>query len=355
MAAQSSSQLVRVAAITDSIGFGLWASQLQPIPAATSWSGITRTRLQAQYGDGGSGYVSISSSNAWVGAAPYQSSQLPVTLNGPWINEPSSMTSWGSPNSFDANSRTNGDSAIFTVRGTTVTVYYVTIPSGGSFSVSIDGSVTDSSINTNASSAARTSLTRTVAAGNHTVVITNVGGAGSNIIIQGVDAHNDTGIVLDLYGTPGQSLTGFVAGPNALALSGASERQASLLILELGVNDDESLDVFTAAFNQYTAAFAGVDILYVYQALGNVGDADRHALYQSYSTVIQPNVGVFVDCGTLDIQNNYNTGLSIGYWGFYGNPGAAGTANNADNVHLSDTGHQMVANDVCPYLGVSCQ
>ena len=349
--AQSSSKLVRVAVIGDSIAYGLYASAPAPVPTSTSWPGIVRAGLQASYGDGGTGFVS-SAASPDDSAGAYPSGSWPVNHYGSnWtIQQASSSTAYQSINAFAMTTQHPGDYITFAVRGSSIVVWYVSAPGGATFSVQIDGTTVASAVNSAAGAAASNStLFAGLAGGAHLVTITHTGAAGSAATIMGVDAVNGRGVVVDLYAQSGQSLTGFVAAHGAVATAGAAARQASLLILALGVNDASggvSATAAQAAFQTLTAAFSGVDTVYVYSSYGALNNPD---LYTSYQSFIAPAVNVFVDSWTLDTHRSYQYGLSICYWGFYGQPGACNNA-GADNIHPSDSGHALIARDVLAAL-----
>lgn len=182
----SSTSLVRVAMITDSVGWGLYDSQPNPSLNATSYPGHIRQALQTKYGNGGSGFISV----GWTldsdlqGYAPYTSSNSPLALSSPsdWTLQNSDGATYDVINVFTLNSTTSGATATFTVRGATVAVWYVQWPQGGTFSVTIDGTVVSSSINSAASVPA--SVNATFAGGfsagytTHSVLITVLSNVG---------------------------------------------------------------------------------------------------------------------------------------------------------------------------------
>src|SRR6185437_8893440 len=108
-------------------------------------------------------------------------------------------------NAYDLYTVTPGDSASFQVRGSSLTLFYVQTPIGATFSVSVDGQWV-TSVNSYAASNASVGLVLpgSFSRSSHVVAVQHSGSAGQAMIMQGVDAVNPTGVVVDTYATPGQ-------------------------------------------------------------------------------------------------------------------------------------------------------
>jgi lysophospholipase L1-like esterase len=375
-AASSSSQLVRVSLIGDSIGYGLYSSNLNPTStSSTSWTGLLRTALQAQYGDGGSGFISITWWLQVWGVSSYNSNVFPLTFSSGWTPQNFQYLGNGydSINTFTATTTTQFATATFTVRGSTIEVFYVTCSTCGVFAVTVDGNVLNSGINTASGTIASTSRTFTgLSATTHTVVINKADASSSTtIVLQGVDGRNPTGIILDGYVVPGQTFGTFAASHNAIATAGISQRTASLLILELGVNDaflsgfspyySETPASIQAAITTLTSAFtaANVPIVYVYAAYGNVPDGLGN--YTLIPAMISSLVATFVNSFQSDTNSDGATAASNGYLGCSNDPGVCGYVANGinpgwgcpDGVHPGNRGHSQLFNDLASVLGLA--
>ena len=239
IAPTASSQLVRVSSVTDSIGFGLYSSKPDTTTTATHYLGRLRTKMQASWGDGGSGYVSIAHSQTYVGTTAYNLNNLGCYYTGSWALNPGRadrIHDYQDIAAFSMESTSTGDYVQFSVRGSVMTLYYIQCSSCGTLSVTVDG---QSVLNVNgyASSDASVSVSVPVPTSNnpHLVTVTNTGSG--TTWIQGLDCHNTAGVVLDQYALPGQRLIDYNAATGAVYQSGSvgGPRQASLLILELGV------------------------------------------------------------------------------------------------------------------------
>lgn len=376
-AAASSSSLVRVALIGDSISWGLYNSQPNPSVNGTSYPDHLRQALQTKYGNGGSGFISIgwTPDSGLQGSAAYSSANFPLALSSSsaWTLQNYVGATYDVINCFTLISTTSGAIATFTVRGATIVLWYATQPSGGTFSVTIDGVVVSASINSASITPTSTSVTYggTYSAGytTHSVVVTVLSQA-SGVILQGVDAYNNAGIVLDQYTFIGVTFDQWVNANGAIASAGISQRPASLLILALGVNDGyvagdtgaETAANILSYITTLTSAFtsAGIPIVYDYLSYGLIGVGGGN--YSLIPGDVIPLVSTFVNSALNDTQNNGTIAAANGYLGCPYQLGACGYLWSSeypgtcpDAIHTSDRGATQIYNDLAtalqlPYL-----
>jgi hypothetical protein len=372
IAQSAGSRLVRVAAITDSIGWGLYASNSSTFAGDTCWTSLLRTQLQAQYGDGGSGFVSASHSQDNGGGPDYTLADVGVFDNnqGAWpanYFDCSGDIDYTYINHADVSTTVAQASYTFRVRGTSILVYYVANARGPLFTVAIDG-YTPTTFNSHASSNTSTYQSFSVPAGTHVVTVTHSGSDGQLLVLQGVDATYSTGVVVDLYGTTGQTLQTFVCTPSAISSSGGSSgaRPASLLVLELGYNDaagGASAQVFSGYLQQLLAQFQGVDVLYVEPAYQCRSEADcEQYQYCSFASSLNGYASaavavsnafanassLFTSCDDAQDKEYYGNSSPPHAGDPIGTPGIKGVAVNSD--HPSDVGHAQIFSLIAPLL-----
>lgn len=263
--AKAGTGLCRISALTDSVGYGYYASNLDTL----SWLGILKTSLQAQNGDGGSGIVSVSRTkvvltadtrsaaiqNAWEAAGNL------VATTGTWAEITNGTDG---PGGCVLQASTAGATATFVVRGSTVEIFYQSTPSttaAGSFTYQIDGGAVSSAIQSyRVSQGAVEKVTITgLTAGVHTVVITATDANGTLLFsLCGVSGRNASGVVLDQCSRGGQTsdvlnTTNAAAWTSAggkswggsaqnlrgstVSWNGGSNRPCDLAILAFGLND----------------------------------------------------------------------------------------------------------------------
>lgn len=344
--AAAGSRQVNVVGWGDSLTQGLGASNFR----TTSWFGKLITDLQTLYGDGGSGFQSVMDSVLYT--PTMNAGTVRVTFAGTWT------TFNATYNGSSAYTTTAADTVTFPgVRGTTVTVYYVTTSGGGSIQVKVDGSVVGT-INTNApASVASTSYT--VPAGTHTVVLTNV--ASTLIWVCGVKGTNATGIVGWYMGKGGRLSNSWATVLNGLASTETDGRfsmeypHPDLFISAVGVND--------AATGGATA----VDLAYNTRKVMDYARAWNNGATDC--VVVVPHVGVWeaADGGIykwqdmasrLELTASTYGAASINFWlrgraswdywnslGYWANASYSGGA-GSDGVHPSDAGHAYMADSI---------
>lgn len=352
----------RVALVGSSSTQGLYASNL----ITTSWAGRLITSLQSTYGDGGSGFFSSSRSAAFLGASAsttaWQSTAGNlVTQSGTWqIGNP-----WG-PGANYIFTTNNGDNLTFSVRGTSIRVYTVSGNGRVNWTYQIDGgsiiSVTDSGSPGNT---IQTTTITGLSSGAHTIKLSHNGSGGNSFAVCGVTGENATGIIVNNYGLSGAQSATFaynVTGTPVANYSGGPDYPADLVIFMLGANDvltGISGDTWMSNARQYISAVkdgtsglsvnatGNTDFMFVFQHIGNYDNT--HYRYQDYigrGRMLAESMGAaFINLWALG-RNSWNYWNSLGYWGNPSSVGATGT----DVVHMSDAGHQFVANTILPIL-----
>lgn len=246
-AAQAGSGLAKLGVRGDSISFGWYVSN----PVTKSFPGLLATSLQAQYGDGGSGFdgtlrsvvaqtaftTSTNVSTAWNTAGAM------YTLTGTWTLG----SGWGPASSYLVTG-TAGATATRTFRGASLKIYMQASGSSSyaSWTYSIDGAsaVTVNDTSSGGNVIGVTTVTG-LSAGTHTIVITKLASGGLPLNFHGIEGNNASGVRVDNFSKPGASgWTDYPASVGGGAASrapgmwaGGSLNPTDLLIYALGVND----------------------------------------------------------------------------------------------------------------------
>ena len=356
----ASTSLVRVSVIGDSIAWGLYASH----PMSTSWVGVLRGRLQAVWGDGGSGFTSVTYISGYASGSNYAfGPDVAVSLVGAWGLEAGScgnVKAYDDLNAYEAFSSTPGVTASFVVRGAQLQLFYVTQPSGAPFSVQLDGQLLLPQVNTQDANTASVSLTIHTTAAWHTLTVTHIGTSAQQLLLQGVDATNPQGIVVDLYATPGQTAQNLACSNNTIRQAGGTDglRPAQLVLVELGINDayaGVSAAEFGSILDSIMTHFVGVDAVFMRFSFGIIESVIGQMLYPQYLAEVPSSFNLLYDVGTLIFNNTWTEGVAIGYFGYYGDPGVSdNNPGSADATHPSDYGHLVSSNLLCPALDLNC-
>lgn len=207
--ARAATQLVTGIGIGDSIMCG-WADDASGSGKTwpqISWAWQAAAAIQAQLGDGGSGFLPA----ALIPSAMSLAAGVPGSKTGTWTS-----FYWGSGGTWatDFNRAAggpNGDSIVSdgsigstitfpACRGTTIQVWYVALPGQGKFIASIDG-VDQPEVDAGAF-LGWTSVSYAVSAGPHTVTIRTT--AALPIAIAGIRGFNGTGFMFDNFALPGR-------------------------------------------------------------------------------------------------------------------------------------------------------
>ncbi|MFF4791843.1 GDSL-type esterase/lipase family protein [Streptomyces sp. NPDC001276] len=348
----------RMITVGDSITHGFYASNL----FTTSWVGIVRNALQAQFGNGGLGYfTSMNSrmaghnnaiSTAWENAGCF------VTSTGTWTQDTSSVMG---PGIFSVDSTTVGSTVTFPARGSSVKIYTITGTSTrAGYTYSIDGGASVSVADSGGGGAANIQVTTVtgLSTATHTVKITHTGTAGQKLSVCGVGSENNSGIIVDNVARSGSRSAGWAVN-TASALNavwnGGSAYPGDLVVYSLGVNDanvNNAGDEWAANVAKYLKAVrdagdGSTDLLILMHHVGkHEGTNVRYQDYVQRARGLADAYGAaLVDMWAIG-RNSWNYWDQLGYWADVNVPGAAGH----DTVHLSDAGHQRIAEAVLPIL-----
>lgn len=352
----------KIAVIGSSTAQGLYASNL----ITTSWAARLMTSLQTTYGDGGSGFFSTARSATFLGA-----SASTTAWQGTAGNLVTQVGTWGAGNPWGPAatylfSSTNGDNLTFTIRGTSARVY--TISGGGraNWTYQVDaGSIISVSDSGTPGATIQVTTISGLSAGTHTLKLTHNDTGGKFFSVAGVTGENASGVILNNHGIAGAGSATFaynVTGTPVANWAGGPDYPADLVILNLGANDalnGLSGDAWMANTRQYISAvkdgisggavnaLGNTDFLLVFQHIGNYDNT--HYRYQDYiarGRMLAESMGAAcVNFWSLG-RNSWNYWNTLGYWGNASSVGSAGS----DTIHLSDAGHQYMANTILPIL-----
>lgn len=352
-----------ISAVGSSSVQGLYCSNL----VTKSFMGLIREGLQAQYGDGGSGFFGVCRSLTWMGAST--TSNAWNALSGNFASVTGSWNvgnNWG-PGTTYLYTQTVGDTITFLVRGTSIKVYTVSGAGRSNWSYTIDGgSSTPISDSGTGGTTIQVTTISGLSEGNHTIVLTKAGSAGTSFAISGVAGENNTGIIMNNYGVSGAQsplFTDFSAAYGAGRWSGGPDYPADLAIYAVGANDANSgtnADSWAANLRSYlqgvkdgatvggTNATGTTDVLILMQHIGKYDTTNLK--WQDYVSrgrmLAEAYDAAFVNMWPIG-RNSWNYWNSLGNWG---DSGTAGGVAGTDSTHMSDAGHQIVADTILPIL-----
>lgn len=354
-----------VALVGDSVGRGCYASNLD----MTSWAGLLRTALQGAYGDGGSGWKGACDSSVFLTALSFNSAAISAwaTAGNLYTLTGTGWSSWtGSPCGPGGGGSFNGGFALLapysaaatatvTVRGTTVRIYTLASSGNDSWSYTVDGGAPVAVANGASTLTVQVTTVTGLIPGNHAVVITPTVATAPFYLI-GVAGENAAGVIWNNYSAPGSYAHVWDNNDSLASASwaGGSNYPADLVIWQEGINDAHP-GTDPASWAQATRQYLSVvrennpaaDVLFIFPSIGNFDNASPK--WQQYAVYVRGLAEAYgaalVDMWTL-WRNAYAYGTGLGYWGNGANPGPAGT----DPVHLSDAGHQAMANAILPIL-----
>lgn len=352
-----------IAAVGSSSVWGLYSSNLLTAPFMSR----LQTSLQTRYGNGGSGFFGSARSLVWMGASTTANAWAAISGNfasttGTW----GAGNNWG-PGATYLTTTIVGDTITFIVRGTTARIYTMSGAGRSNWSYTVDGGssvgVTDSG--TGGSTIQITSITGLTNA-NHTIVITKAGAGGTSLAVAGVTGENATGVIMNNYGQSGATTSYFTDFTNAYGAgrwSGGPDYPADLVIYGAGSNDANqgfSADTYAANLRQFlsgvrdgsTVGGTGVngttDILILLQHIGKYDATNMK--WQDYSAVARPIAEAYgaalVSMWPMG-RNSWNYWNTLNRWG---TSATAGGVAGTDSIHMSDAGHQAIADAILPIL-----
>jgi len=369
---KSSTQLVRIAWIGDSISAGSFASTLYPFANGKTTVALLQARLQALYGDGGSGFISgyQGPANAANQNNCYTQARLPVDYNG--FDWPGAYPVCG-PSAMYFTSPQPNAKIDFYARGSIVEVYYISGQTNlASFTIQIDQGIINTITPVGSSNDYVISrAVYNVVGGEHRVVITKT--STGVIGIFGVAGLYTRGIVIDNYSIPGQGTNNVIAcetTQNPAATGGGGKfYTADLVVGALGVNDGDvggpSLyqSKSTAFYGRYRSAGINSFIF----IMPNAKPYSGYNYGQNVATYgpVLTALGVEFNAYSLDLNNQQSIGsyqdlVSLGFYPNYkplgysyecGTPGISEYSPDfANNIHPSDIGHDLMATALLPYF-----
>jgi lysophospholipase L1-like esterase len=348
----------RIVCVGDSLTHGFYASNL----FTTSWVGLVRNALQAQYGDGGLGYFTSMNSriagHAETICAAWEAAGCFVGQTGTWTADTSSVMG---PGIYSVDSTAVGSSLTFPARGSTVTIYTITGGTGRSaYTYSIDGGPATTVPDGGGGGAAniQTTVIPGLSTGTHTVKITHNGTAGQKLSVCGVGTENTSGVVVSNVARSGARSGGYAvpaASAHNAVWNGGPSYPGDLVIYSLGVNDaaaNTTGDGWAANVAKYMQAMrsagdGSTDLLIVMQHIGL--HEGTNAKWQDY---VQRARGLADTYGAALIDMWAIGRNSWTYWdqlGAFGTPTVPGAVGH-DTVHLSDIGQALIADTVLPLL-----
>lgn len=353
--ATAGSSPARIVVAGDSLSQGYFASNLH----TTSWVGLTRQTLQTAYGNGGSGFFSISRSSAVMSADPaalsaWAANGSNATLTGTWTL---GGLNFGPGITYITASA--AATATFQVTGTTLKIYNISgAAPRAAFTYKIDGGAPVTVTVPTGSTAIQTTTVTGLSSGTHTVVITWAGAASDVLYLVGVAGENSTGVIVDNLARAGTRTSHWYTA-NALnsPWNGGTSYPADLVICSLGLNDAANsvtgadyVTNLTGYLQAVRAAHNGAtDIMLILMHLGNYGGATAAGFYGQYASQIR-SIAESYGAALVNFwaigHNSWDYWNSLGYFGNGTNPGPAGT----DLVHASDAGHAYIASQITPLL-----
>lgn len=340
-----------VSVVGDSVDAGYFASL-----KSKTWAGLMKTSLQAIGGDGGSGYISTERAQAVTSGVASFTNKLAVT--GTWADGGAPKAG---PGGCAITSTTNGSTATFPVRGSTVTIFSFRYTGFGDFTYAIDGGSPVTVSCAGAYDITKTTITG-LSTGDHSVVITKSGT--SPVSILGVSGENASGVVMNNFSLS-STKTEFWNNANAPVgytsgrWSGGDLYPSDLAIYGALVNDAQNqvaVDTLITNIEAYLYYVVGngatnhgaTDLLFVIKHIGKWDYSVRK--YHTYVTAVKA-LGEQYGAAVIDLwtiyRNNWDAFADVSGWGTSSSsPGTVGT----DVVHLSDIGNQLYADQITPIV-----
>lgn len=369
-----------IALVGDSLTQGCFCSDVEN----TSWAAILRSKLQALYGDGGSGFkpsvdtvlANVGNFNAWITGQPASSL---YALTGSWNNNTGVNDGPGANN---LRLESTGGTVTFTGRGTAFDIFFISGVSGfATFTVSVDGGAESAVQNTQTgANGVFTYSASGLAPGNHTVRVTCGTAAPGNpkLYFCGMRFRNTTGVRIDRYARQGWPSAAFNNGTAqawrteggasngtyapAGKWSGGSLNQADFIIYSLGLNDANITSPGTIDPTTYLNNVRGyledlregnpsASVLLLAQHRGALAWENSSQFYTQYMEKLN-SLSASYKCGFLNIwaQGNNSWSWMKDASRLYMGANAAGGIAGTDQVHLSDAGHAWVADQVLNFI-----
>lgn len=351
------SRLVRVLII----GASICAGEASSSPGTTSWYALLRSALQAKYGNGGTGFMSI----GWRSSTDSGSG---VTFTGAWTDTAGGgppATSEGGIGSISARPTTagNGATMTFTFRGTSLDIFTKTDPAYGRVDYNIDGAGAVQ-VPLNSAVSIKTTTINGLTTAQHSVVLTAAAGDSR---IFGVRGRNATGVIVENVSTSGRrsqdmvfpttNFSGHIAIQDTIAALGKND----LVIIALAPNDivlGEETNIQDLMWNAYEEIHNEVvksglvlakppDIVTLIEHIGTADTIPGFGFVKRDWLQASSVVRDFSDGAGAALIDYWGAGRhSWDYW-------AAKTywgAGNTDGIHPNDAGHQAYASPLIALL-----
>ena len=353
--------LVRVAVLGDSFSAGSCCSVQFPALNGTGYVQLLMQQFQADYGDGGSGLQSITSNPTTGGNSGYSAPQLPVFVSG-YFSDHGGLGGASVDNIvYVANGA--GDVISSYLRGTSISIIYLLLPGGGTFTVALDG-VFLSTVNTSAPVMTPANLMIDAAEGEHTLTLVTLDAL--PVAFVSVTASNPTGVVVDNMSVPGLALASLIPMyPSIVSSSdGGLYFMADLLIIEMGLNDigNAPTSTYLANLQDVITQFQdnGVSsILILMPNAGNDNGTEWDAMRWGAAGLARQ-----LEVAIIDLTNNtlytYADMAAAGFYAYSAEAQAAACAfpvgqpststADANQAHPSDVGHYNMAKTIYPWI-----
>lgn len=230
---EADTRLVRAAGLGDSVTCGLFADDHD-----LGWFGRVRTPMQAEWGDGGSGWLDWFNTAVGGFGGPGGPNNGDTTQTGAWTEVPGGING----NTRRPTVAGSGATMTFHPRGSALDIVTRTDPTFGRYDYAIDGAA---AVQVPQNAAAAVSILPVATTpGSHSVVITAAAG---QCRIAGIRGKNATGLMFDNLSIGGRSIVSQGVGLDVAAegMAGATTLSATfdmappldLIMVALGVND----------------------------------------------------------------------------------------------------------------------
>ena len=359
----SGTRLVTVAVLGDSISSGSCSSNQYPSTAGKGYVNVLMQAYQSQYGDGGSGFVSPIANRRDLGNSAYSNDALPVIVSG-------FILSIGEKGSTDSTFYSSGavNSTIDSyIRGTVATVVYFVGPSSvadyGTFAVAIDGLWVANIDTLSEGEARQVSTSFAVSAGEHRLLVTVVSGT---VWMVGAGGRNSGGVVVDNMSVPGLRIVdiagGTAYGNPFINSDGGSPVTADMLIIMLGLNDNQPLAVYLAAMRTAITTYQAAGVVDIVIVMSN-GGSRAGGVFATYRAEL-PSLASELHVAFVDLNNiatpSYQQLSEAGFWARTPTQAAdecsaplglpSTSLADASSVHPSDVGHWNMAHVLWPII-----
>jgi len=217
--------------------------------------GRLRTKLQAELGDGGPGFIYVIEPHRFC-----SHEAVTRTHTGSWMTHaistmPASDGMYGAGGS--ATEAVGGSGATFKLNGaakaTRVELYYLAQPKGGTASVTADG-VEIASVDTAAEAKKAGGASAKIEGGAQKFAIATRG----RVRLFGIGFENDRGAVVDNFGIVSVNVKNFAHRDNANFSDELVHRGADLVMIQIGANEAHWLGPSDTAMTQYQGQYFAV-------------------------------------------------------------------------------------------------